>query len=29
MTDLQITVIMLGCVLFFAAYLLLCERVGR
>jgi hypothetical protein len=29
MTDLQIAVIMLGCVVVFTGYLLLCERVGR
>jgi len=29
MTDLQIAVIMLGCLVVFAGYLLLCERVGR
>jgi hypothetical protein len=29
MTDLQIAVIMIGCVAVFAGYLLLCERVGR
>jgi hypothetical protein len=29
MTDLQIAVIMLGCIVVFSGYLLLCERVGR
>ena len=29
MTDLQIAVIMLGCLVVFAGHLLLCERVGR
>jgi len=29
MTDLQIAVIMLGCLVVFTGYLLLCERVGR
>jgi hypothetical protein len=29
MTDLQIAVIMLGCLVAFTGYLLLCERVGR
>jgi len=29
MTDLQIAVILLGCVAAFYGYLLLCERVGR
>ena len=29
MTDLQIAVIMLGCLVVFAGYLLLCERLGR
>ncbi len=29
MTDLQIAVIMLGCLVVFSGYLLLCERVGR
>jgi len=29
MTDLQIAVILLGCLVVFTGYLLLCERVGR
>ncbi len=29
MTDLQIAVIMLVCIVVFSGYLLLCERVGR
>ena len=29
MTDLQIAVIMLGCLVVFTGYLWLCERVGR
>ena len=29
MTDLQIAVILLGCIAVFWGYLLLCERVGR
>lgn len=29
MTDLQIALIAIGCVLFFSGYVLLCERVGR
>lgn len=29
MTDLQIAVIMLGCIVVLSGYLLLCERVGR
>jgi hypothetical protein len=28
-TDLQIAVIMLGCLIVFTGYLLLCERIGR
>jgi hypothetical protein len=29
MTDLQIALILIGCVIVFGGYLLLCERVGR
>lgn len=29
MTDLQIAIIMIGCIIVFSGYLLLCERVGR
>jgi hypothetical protein len=29
MTDLQIALILIGCVIVFAGYVLLCERVGR
>ena len=29
MTDLQIALILIGCIAVFWAYLLLCERVGR
>ena len=29
MTDLQIALILLACIVVFAGYLLLCERVGR
>ena len=29
MTDLQIALILIGCIVVFSAYLLLCERVGR
>ena len=29
MTDLQIALILIGCIAVFSGYLLLCERVGR
>jgi hypothetical protein len=29
MTDLQIALILVGCIAAFSGYLLLCERVGR
>lgn len=29
MTDLQIAIILIGCMAVFSGYLLLCERVGR
>jgi hypothetical protein len=29
MTDLQIAIILIGCIAVFSCYLLLCERVGR
>lgn len=29
MTDLQIALIMIGCIAVFWGYLMLCERVGR
>ena len=29
MTDLQIALILIGCIAVFSAYIVLCERVGR
>lgn len=29
MTDLQIALIAIGCIVLFSGYVLLCERVGR
>jgi hypothetical protein len=29
MTDLQIALILIGCIVVFSGYVLLCERVGR